>query len=273
VKKRGGIVSGKIILLGLMILATGCVSQDKFDDLSRKNQSQEARLKEMQNLLERNQKENVEQKAKLDEQAKIIGQLERKLGNEASDKQSLTASLAQMKKAIHELSENEEETKKRIKEYKDLLSRFRGLIDAGALSIKFVGGKMVVALSSDVLFSSGSADLSEDGKKAIRDVGTKLAAIPEKEFQIEGHTDDVPIHKGRFPSNWELASARAITVVNELVEVGLPKNRISAAAFADTKPVKPNDSAEARSANRRIEIVVVPDLSKLPGNEELNKMK
>ncbi len=263
----------KIVTLISFVLMIGCVSQEKFDDLSKKNRDQDSKLKDIQGQLDGARKENGELKSKIDEQAKLVGQLERKLGSEASDKQSLNASIAEMKKAIHELTANETEAKKRIKDYKDLLTRFRGLIDAGALSIKFVGGKMVVALSSDVLFSSGSADLSEEGKRAVREVGAKLAAIPEKEYQIEGHTDDVPIHKGRYPSNWELASARAITVVNELVSVGLPKNRVSAAAFADTKPVKPNDSAEARSSNRRIEIVVVPDLSRLPGNEELNKMK
>ncbi len=258
--------------LFLLFVCLGCVSQSKFEDLDKKSQTQENKIKDLETQLAGALKENSEQKIKIEEQQKIIGQLERKLGAEASDKQSLTASITQMKKALHDMTANEMETQKRIKEYKDLLARFRSMIDAGALSIKFVNGKMVVALSSDILFTSGSSTLSNEGKKAIRDVGAKLAGFTGKEFQIEGHTDNIPIHNERFPSNWELASARAVNVVNELVSVGVPKERLSAAAFADARPVKANDTPESRAANRRIEIVVVPDLSKLPGYAELNNI-
>ncbi|MEM7647444.1 MAG: flagellar motor protein MotB, partial [Pseudomonadota bacterium] len=133
-------------------------------------------------------------------------------------------------------------------------------------------GRMVVVLPSDVLFKSGSSRLSKKGNETIDKVAKLLVSIPEKQFQVEGHTDNVPIRSAKFPSNWELASARALNVVNLMVKAGMPEQRISAASFADTKPVASNDTKEGKSANRRIDIVVIPDLSKLPGYQELNRM-
>ncbi len=82
----------------------------------------------------------------------------------------------------------------------------------------------------------------------------------------------MPIATAQFPSNWELAAARAITVLKAMVDGGLAQERISAASFGDTRPVTPNDSPETKAQNRRIEITIVPDLSGLPGFEELQKV-
>jgi chemotaxis protein MotB len=131
---------------------------------------------------------------------------------------------------------------------------------------------MVVNLSSDILFPSGSAAVSKDGKAALVEVAQVLAQIPDRKFQVEGHTDNVPIKTDAFPSNWELASARALVVTKTLVDAGLPASRVSAASFGDTKPSASNGTQEGRAQNRRIEIVVVPDLSSLPGFEELQRL-
>ena len=131
---------------------------------------------------------------------------------------------------------------------------------------------MVVSLGSDVLFPSGSAKLSAQGILTIKDVTAQLASIPNKSYQVEGHTDDVPISTAMFPSNWELASARALSVVKTMVEAGMPRERVSAASFGQFHPVADNKTPEGKSANRRIEIVIVPDLSSLPGYEELQKL-
>jgi chemotaxis protein MotB len=83
----------------------------------------------------------------------------------------------------------------------------------------------------------------------------------------------VPIATSQFPSNWELSAARAITVLKAMLEAGMPAARVSAAAFGDTAPAASNDSAEGKTANRRIEIILVPDLSLLPGFDELNRVQ
>ena len=96
-----------------------------------------------------------------------------------------------------------------------------------------------------------------------------LASVPGRTYQVEGHTDNVPIHTQRYPSNWELASARAVAVTRTMIEAGVDPARISAASFSEYKPSASNGSKEGRAQNRRIEIVVVPESVGLPGFEEL----
>ncbi len=201
-----------------------------------------------------------------------IAEMEKRNAELLKDKSSLDASVAEMQAALRELEERKAAADARIAEFRALLDKFKGLIDSGKLKVKIVAGRMVVELASDILFDSGSAALSKDGKTALVEVAGILASIADRSYQVEGHTDDVPIHTERFPSNWELGSARAITVVNALKEGGVPPTRLSAASYADNRPVMPNKSNEGKAANRRIEIVVVPDLSQLPGYEELQRM-
>ena len=194
------------------------------------------------------------------------------LAQVVKDKSTLKNNVDDMKKALDELAKRKAEADKRLGEYKGLLARFKSLIDAGKLKVKIVDGRMVVALASDVLFAPGSAALSKDGKTNIAEVAKLLAGIPDRKFQIEGHTDNVPIHTDAFASNWELGSARAITVLKTMVDAGMPAGRVSAASFGDSKPATSNNSAEGKAQNRRIEIVVMPDLSSLPGFDELQKV-
>lgn len=198
--------------------------------------------------------------------------LRSELANVVKDKSRLKSSVDEMKTALEELKERKAQADQRIAEFKGLLERFKGLIDAGKLRVKIVDGRMVVELATDVLFGSGSAKLSKDGQAAIREVATVLKDIEGRAFQVEGHTDNVPISTAQYPSNWELASARSLTVVKEMIDAGMPAERVSAAAFGENKPAAPNDTKEGKAANRRIEIVVVPDLSGLPGFEELKKV-
>lgn len=199
-------------------------------------------------------------KSALDEKAALV-----------NDKAKLKGNVEEMKAALSELEARKAVVEARIAEYQSLLQRFKKLIDAGKLSVKIVDGRMVVALATDVLFSSGSAELSAEGSTAIAEVSAVLASIPDRDFQVEGHTDNVPIKTEKYPSNWELASARALTVVRTMIGAGMPATRVSAASYGEFKPVAANDGADGKKANRRIEIVVVPDLSNLPGFEELKQ--
>lgn len=189
-----------------------------------------------------------------------------------ADKGALRGEIESMKQAIAELEERKRQAEARVQAFKDLVSRFQTLIDAGTLDVKIVDGRMVVVLATDILFSSGSADLSTGGKDALTQVGQILAGMPDKHFQVEGHTDNVPIATTRFPNNWYLAAARSIGVTEHLVKAGMQPAQLSAASYGDTHPVASNDDKDSRAANRRIEIVIVPDLSDLPGYAELQKV-
>jgi chemotaxis protein MotB len=188
------------------------------------------------------------------------------------DKSALNASIKEMEGALRDAAARKASAEKRIAEYRDLLARFQKLIDAGQLKVKIVNGRLVVELATDILFASGKAELSPEGQTAIAGVAAVLAQIPDRRFQVEGHTDNVPIKTDRFPSNWELASARATVVLQALITGGVAPDHLSAASFSEHHPVSANNTKEGKAANRRIEIVVVPDLSQLPGFEELNKL-
>ena len=175
-----------------------------------------------------------------------------------------------LRKDLADLAKYKEQAEKRIAEFKNLTSKFQGLIDAGKLKVKLVEGRMVVVLSTDILFESGSSRLSKQGSEAIQEVTTLLKELDNKEFQIAGHTDNIPMKGGG--TNWNLASRRAYSVVTTMLTAGFPKNRISMASYADTKPAADNTSRASRALNRRIEIVMVPDLSQLPGQGEMESM-
>jgi chemotaxis protein MotB len=201
-----------------------------------------------------------------------ISDLNGRLGNAGVEQKKLEGSVNDMKTAMDELQKRRAETDKRLSEYRELTQKFSDLVDAGKLSVKVINGKMTVGLASDVLFPSGSSRLSAAGTLAVKEVTGLLISLQGRKYQIEGHTDNVPIKTSVFPSNWELASARATSVLDLMLENGMPAERVSAASYSDTQPIASNDTPEKRAANRRIAIVIVPDLSGLPGYDELNKM-
>ena len=146
----------------------------------------------------------------------------------------------------------------------DLQKDLKPLVDRGLLTIEVKNGKVTLSLRSDVLFAKGSADLSADGKEAVDQLARALAHVaPDEDFQVEGHTDNDPIQTTQFPSNWYLGSARGITVLNQMIADGFPRTHISASTYADTRPVADNGTAGGQQQNRRIEVVLLPDVSDL----------
>ncbi len=268
-------------------LAVGCVTQGTFDALKAEHEAAQAELaRRNQTIREQEERIAALERASADlkqaieaEQQKVkdlderIAQMLAEKSTLLKDKSKLQSSVQEMTTALAELQKRKEEAESRIAEYRALLVKFKSLIDAGKLKVRIIDGRMVVVLASDVLFASGSATLSKDGKAAIAEVAQLLASIPNRKFQIEGHTDNVPISTAQYPSNWELAAARAITVLKTMIDAGMPTDRISAASFGESKPAAPNDTPEGRAQNRRIEIIIVPDLSTLPGFEELQRVE
>jgi chemotaxis protein MotB len=159
----------------------------------------------------------------------------------------------------------EEEIRDRNRIYEDMIGRFQSLIDGGQVSVNIVRGRMVIQLPQDILFASGSANIGAEGRRTLQEVGSVIAELDDREFQVEGHTDDVPISTERFPSNWELSSARALSVVRLLIQAGVNPERVSGAGFGEFQPVASNDDAAGRRRNRRIEIVMLPNLDVIAG--------
>ena len=161
--------------------------------------------------------------------------------------------------------------KQRVEAFRELVRDFKPLVDRGILEVTVEGGQIVLGMKSDVLFGSGSAELSADGKSAVAEVARLLARRADHQYQVEGHTDTDAISGGKFTDNWSLGSERALNVVRAMVTAGMPADHISAASFGQFHPTVDNDSASGKAANRRIEVVLLPDLSDMPGYEVLLK--
>jgi chemotaxis protein MotB len=120
---------------------------------------------------------------------------------------------------------------------------------------------VAIRVDGDAAFRSGSIDLTEEVRRLLDEVAVIVSSQPGT-IEVEGHTDDIPIASSRFPSNWELSSARAGTAARYLAEKGVPTSRIKAIGYADTRPLVPNSSPENRVRNRRVEILITGERSK-----------
>lgn len=277
-----------MVLMGAF--AAGCVSASAHEDLKRQYDEARGALQERGNQLDdanrsltavqQEQKDLLAKHARAEQQVadlerecerlkQELAELEARLAGVVQDRSQLTATTKQLTDALRQLSERKAQAEARVSEFRRLLSRFKDMIDAGKLQVRLVDGRMVLALPTDVLFASGSAELSKDGLTAVTEVATVLAGLTERRVQVEGHTDNVPINTARYPSNWELSSARALGVVKAMCQSAMACTQLSAAAFGEYHPVASNDTDEGRRNNRRIEVVLLPDLSMLPGFEEL----
>jgi chemotaxis protein MotB len=116
--------------------------------------------------------------------------------------------------------------------------------------------KLRIVFNAPILFASGSADLREESIPYLNKLAQALAELPNP-VQIEGHTDNRPVAGKKFPSNWELSSARAFAVLRAFEINGLPSSRLSAIGYGEFRPVKPNNTEEGRMANRRIEVNIM----------------
>jgi chemotaxis protein MotB len=178
--------------------------------------------------------------------------------------QGLQSDLERTQRALAELQERERQAQARLATFRQMIDRFRAMIASGRLRVRIVRGRMVVELPDNILFESGEAELKEVGEAALAEIVEVLKTIPGREFQVAGHTDNIPISSRRFPSNWELSTSRAVAVAKFMIERGLEGGRLSAAGHAETAPVASNDTPEGRAQNRRIEIILLPNLDELP---------
>jgi chemotaxis protein MotB len=144
---------------------------------------------------------------------------------------------------------------------KEIEESLKEQIEAKEIQIEEMENRLKVTLVDKILFNTGQAQVNPRGREVLAKVADSLKAQTSHAVVVEGHTDNVPIGSGlknRFASNWELSAARAISVVRFLQEEGVDPTKVSAAAFGPYQPVGSNATAEGRSRNRRIEIILVP---------------
>lgn len=210
-----------------------------------------------------------------DESTALVGELKKRLEKLGQNVDKLSSEKGQMaqflddaKARLEELRKQKAAAEARAAAFRDLMQKLRSMIDAGQLKVVIREGRMLIALESDVLFDSGKTDIKADGKTALGKLAQALATIPDRRFLVAGHTDDLPIKTARFPSNWELSTARAVEVTRFLVANGMRPQVLAAGGYGEFDPIAANDTSEHRAQNRRIEIILQPNLSDLPPLEE-----
>lgn len=172
--------------------------------------------------------------------------------------------LQEAKKRLDELEKAKAAAEGREAMFRNLALKLRSMVDAGQIKVTVRNGRMLLALPNDILFDSGKVEVKQEGKDALTKVAQVLAGMPDRHFLVAGHTDNVPIKTKKFHSNWELSTQRAVEVTKMLVEGGMKPSQLGAAGYADFDPEATNDTPEGQRQNRRIEIVVEPNLSELP---------
>ena len=218
------------------LLFLSCVSKGKYleleTDMQNTQQSLEQEKKSLADLQDRyNNLENVSR------------DLDLKLKKEK-------VVVKEKKKVISDL----EDTKKKIE------AGLKEQIANQQIKIEEIEGKLKLTFIDKILFNSGSTKINEKGKEILLTFAESIQEDKDHNILVEGHTDDVgvgPALKSKFPSNWELSTARSSAVVRFLQEDGsIEPERLSAIGFSYFKPVAPNDDEEGRSQNRRIEIIL-----------------
>jgi chemotaxis protein MotB len=185
----------------------------------------------------------------------------------ATEKTVLEAKVATLQTHGQELDtklrEREEEARKLQETYDGLVADLKKELQAGQVEVQQLRDGLRVNVAQDILFDSGSAALDQGGTSVLGRVATQLKKSSHQILVI-GHTDDKPIGPAlvkQYPTNWELAGARASSVVRLFAESGLSSARMLAVSVADTQPVASNKSEGGRARNRRIEIRLRPSSS------------
>ncbi len=276
---------------GLLLLTAGCTKPYKERIASQNKELSKLRVELAENAEERadlegsvtnlrSDKARLEEKngaldARLATMVEYAKQLETEIGRLGGDKAAMAskyqAALEEQERLIAEMKKKQAQAQARLDTLKGMLAKFKSLIAGGKLNVRIRDGKLMLELPSAVLFESGKSEVSEDGLATLAEVAAVLSQIPGREFQVAGHTDDVPITSGRFEDNWALSTARSVAVVRELQKRGVKPVGLSASGYSEFRPAVPNTSKQNRAQNRRIEIVLMPNLDELPDLSELER--
>lgn len=290
--KRTHLTLHTILLLILSALLIGCVSSSSYkevskerDELAKKQMAMESNTKYLRNTIESTEAQTARLQAELESVQSQLTETTQSLEekNEALNKtsqmldeknaqlnmtsedlalrqaelQATESKLAESNKRLAAATEYMEKTNKL---YDDLVGELSAELEANQIKIKEIKDGISVNLSQDILFPSGSAILNDTGISVIKKVSGSLKDIPHQVI-VAGFTDNVPI-KGDlakiFPSNWELAGARAASVVRLLEQEGVDSEKLTAVSYGENQPVASNDHWEQRKLNRRIEIRLRP---------------
>ena len=188
--------------------------------------------------------------------AELEMELEKRQTEQRSLKEKMLSISGEKSKLLTQLQQ-EQENKKIIA---NLKNRLEQELNESRVEISQLKNRMtVIKLTSEVLFSSGSDQISEEGKKVLSIIAESLNAYPDRAISVEGHTDDLPIRTASFQSNWELSVARSMAAVNYFqLNNQVDPERLQVVGYGEFHPVASNETVAGRKLNRRIEIKLLP---------------
>lgn len=239
---------------------------DRINDLNEQLLEKQSALRqqgteENRKLLETLQETQLDLQRREDELRKLEAELNKKKRN----LDELSAALEAREARVKELEEIIAEKDRAVAELKDrIAAALLGFKDKG-LTVEQKNGKIYVSLEAKLLFPSGSTVVNEEGKKALVDLANVIKDEEDITIMVEGHTDTDPFNgSGAVKDNWDLSVMRATSVVRIMTEQGnVSPTMLTAAGRGEHVPVAPNDTAEGKAKNRRIEIILTPNLDKL----------
>ena len=249
--------SAALVLAFAVIPLAACVTRGTHDtivgDLEKENENLESRVRD----LERSNR------SLSDERAELLDSME----DLRQERETLASDVAKLQRTKALLTDHLRKREEEVEELSKLKSTYQGLVDeleqevtAGQIQIEQLSEGVRVNLSQEILFRSGAVELEPHGVAVLRRVAGQLAGTNHV-IEVQGHTDDVPLSTAlarRWGTNWELAGARAASVVRLLQDERVDPDRLTAVSFGEFAPVASNDSPEGRARNRRIEIRLKP---------------
>jgi chemotaxis protein MotB len=234
----------------------------------------QAKIKEIealnQQLSQERDQSRKAQKELADAQAQV-DQLKAQLKAAGVDLANLNANLSEQARALEDYKRRAEQLEQIKKRFELLREKLQALTKLG-LNVTVRNNRMVIQLPGDVLFDTGRETLKTEGKDILLKVAEVVrndAGLASRSFQVAGHTDSDKLSGGRYKDNWGLSVMRAREVLAFLLDPpekgggGLNPTKWSASGYGDTDPLKPNDSPENKQANRRCELVVVPNVEEM----------
>ncbi len=255
--RRTAYVPVLALLAAGAVAITGCVASGRLMEAEQERDLLAARNEKLQGEVE-NANQGVESLA----QEKVT--LAQEKSALATEKTALQEKLTDLQSQENELGsklkEREAEARRLQSTYDGLVTNLKKELKAGQVQVQQLRDGLRVSVAQDILFDSGSAEVDKNGTEVLGRVAVQLKKSSHQILVI-GHTDNKPIGAAlvkRYPTNWELAGARAASVVRLFAHSGLPTKRLYAVSVADVQPIASNATSEGRARNRRIEIRLRP---------------
>lgn len=260
-----------IVSLGLMaLLTTGCVTKGTHETTLAKLDKTQNHLVTANSKINQQDEDLEAQRMQINSNIEEISKVQNELSELQTSNDNLEQEFKDSESQLETLRLIEAETKKRNEIYARFVNELQKMIDGGQLTVSIEKGRIVINLPDNVLFATGNSNVNPEGQVALKQIATVLKEFSDRSFQVEGHTDNIPMKSARYLSNWELSTARSLNVVHLMIAEGVDAKNISAAGFGEFQPRADNEEREGRALNRRIEIVMLPNLEIL--SDELPKV-